>query len=55
MTDAALRKLAADYTREAGVRQLERLLAKVFRKVATRLSGRHARRRSWSTSRICGS
>ena len=38
MTDAALRKLAADYTREAGVRQLERLLAKVFRKVATRLS-----------------
>jgi len=39
LTDAALRKLAADYTREAGVRQLERLLAKVFRKVATRLSG----------------
>src|SRR6478609_6085146 len=39
VTDAALRKLAADYTREAGVRQLERLLAKVFRKVATRLSG----------------
>jgi ATP-dependent Lon protease len=38
VTDAALRKLAADYTREAGVRQLERLLAKVFRKVATRLS-----------------
>jgi ATP-dependent Lon protease len=38
LTDAALRKLAADYTREAGVRQLERLLAKVFRKVATRLS-----------------
>jgi ATP-dependent Lon protease len=39
LTDAALRKLAADYTREAGVRQLERLLAKVFRKVATMLSG----------------
>ena len=38
LTDGALRKLAADYTREAGVRQLERLLAKVFRKVATRLS-----------------
>ena len=38
ITDAALRKLAADYTREAGVRQLERLLAKVLRKVATRLS-----------------
>src|ERR1700712_2371212 len=39
LTDAALRKLAADYTREACVRQLERLLAKVFRKVATMLSG----------------
>jgi ATP-dependent Lon protease len=38
LTDAALRKLAADYTREAGVRQLERLMAKVFRKVATQLS-----------------
>ncbi len=53
LTDAALRKLAADYTREAGVRQLERLLAKVFRKVATKLVDRRARRRSWSTSRIC--
>ena len=42
LTDAALRKMAADYTREAGVRQLERLLAKVFRKVATRLSGGRA-------------
>ncbi len=38
LTDAALRKMAADYTREAGVRQLERMLAKVFRKVATKLS-----------------
>lgn len=43
VTDAALRKLAADYTREAGVRQLERLIAKVFRKVATRLSSGTAR------------
>lgn len=39
LTDEALRELAANYTREAGVRQLDRLLAKVFRKVATRLSG----------------
>ena len=39
MTDDALREIAANYTREAGVRQLERLLAKVFRKVATKLAG----------------
>ena len=34
----ALRKIAAEYTREAGVRQLERLLAQVLRKVTTKLS-----------------
>ncbi|MDP9637932.1 ATP-dependent Lon protease [Rhodococcus cercidiphylli] len=39
VTDAALRKIAADYTREPGVRQLERLLAKALRKVATKLAG----------------
>ncbi|WP_280423869.1 endopeptidase La [Nocardia carnea] len=38
VTDAALREIAADYTREAGVRQMERLIAKVLRKAATRLS-----------------
>ncbi len=38
VSDDALHELAADYTREAGVRQLERLIAKVLRKVATRLS-----------------
>jgi ATP-dependent Lon protease len=37
ITDAALREIAASYTREAGVRQLERQIAKVLRKVATRL------------------
>lgn len=37
VTDAALRKLAADYTREPGVRQFERLLAKLMRKVTTKL------------------
>ncbi|HEX3706318.1 MAG TPA: endopeptidase La [Mycobacteriales bacterium] len=36
--DAALRLVAAEYTREAGVRQLERALAKVMRKVATALA-----------------
>ncbi len=38
VTDDALRAMAAEYTREAGVRQLERLLAKALRKVATRLA-----------------
>ncbi|MFG3439505.1 endopeptidase La [Nonomuraea sp. NPDC047897] len=32
--DAALRRLAAEYTREAGVRSLERSVARVLRKVA---------------------
>lgn len=39
VTDAALRKIAADYTREPGVRQFERLLAKALRKVTTKLDG----------------
>ncbi|KAJ1684750.1 hypothetical protein LUZ63_020021 [Rhynchospora breviuscula] len=38
VTDDALRELAANHTREAGVRQLERLLAKAFRRAATRLA-----------------
>src|ERR1700712_802590 len=38
ITDAALHQIAADYTHEAGVRQLERLLAKALRKVAARLA-----------------
>ncbi|WP_281712402.1 AAA family ATPase, partial [Dermacoccus nishinomiyaensis] len=38
VTDAALREIAANYTREAGVRQLERLIGKVLRKVATELA-----------------
>ncbi|WP_375485177.1 endopeptidase La [uncultured Mycobacterium sp.] len=38
VTEAALRKIAADYTREPGVRQFERLLAKALRKVATKLA-----------------
>ena len=36
--DDALREIAADYTREPGVRQLERLLAKALRKAATKLT-----------------
>ncbi|MGV9663206.1 endopeptidase La [Nocardia niigatensis] len=38
ITDEALREVAANYTREAGVRQMERLIAKALRKAATRLS-----------------
>ena len=38
ISDAALREIAANYTREAGVRQMERFLAKALRKAATRLA-----------------
>ncbi|MGI8757701.1 MAG: AAA family ATPase, partial [Acidimicrobiales bacterium] len=37
--DDALAELASGYTREAGVRELERQLARVLRKVATRIAG----------------
>ena len=37
--DAALRRLVDEYTREAGVRNLERLVGKVVRKAATRIAG----------------
>src|SRR5215469_11736320 len=38
VADDALRLIAAEYTREAGVRDLERSIAKVLRKVATGLA-----------------
>jgi ATP-dependent Lon protease len=38
LTDDAIKAVVADYTREAGVRQLERELGKVLRKVATKLA-----------------
>jgi len=37
--DAALRQIVASYTREAGVRSLERELARLTRKAATRVAG----------------
>ncbi|MGQ0668659.1 MAG: endopeptidase La [Actinomycetota bacterium] len=40
LTDDALRTVVGDYTREAGVRNLERELGKVLRKAATKIAGR---------------
>ncbi len=39
VTDAALRAVVAGYTREAGVRELERQLGKALRKVAVQVAG----------------
>ena len=38
VSDEALREVAANYTREPGVRQMERSLAKLLRKAATKLA-----------------
>ncbi|MEV8440863.1 endopeptidase La [Actinosynnema sp. NPDC051121] len=38
ITEPSLRKLAGEYTREAGVRQLERSLARILRKVTARVA-----------------
>ena len=51
VTDEALREIAANHTREAGVRQLERIIAKAFRKAATELAS-GTPRRSWSTPHL---
>ena len=40
LTDAAIREVIASYTRESGVRQLERELGKLARKVARRVAAR---------------
>ena len=49
--DPTLRTVVSEYTREAGVRQLERELGKVLRKTATKLVRARCRHRSTSTSR----
>ena len=51
ITDDALRTIVADYTREAGVRNLEREIGRLLRKVATKLAaGERDAPRSWSTA-----
>jgi ATP-dependent Lon protease len=42
VTDEALRVVVGDYTREAGVRNLERELGKILRKVATKIAAGEA-------------
>ncbi|MEG2721009.1 MAG: hypothetical protein RR914_06750, partial [Oscillospiraceae bacterium] len=41
-TDAALRVIIEGYTREAGVRKLERCIAKLCRKVAVKIAEGHS-------------
>ena len=53
VTDAALHAIVAGYTREAGVRELERQLGKALRKVAVRIAGGAADARSPSTRPTC--
>ncbi len=43
--EATLRQLVQDYTREAGVRQLEREIASLTRKAARKIVGRHSQQR----------
>ncbi len=54
LTDDAVMALISGYTREAGVRQLERELGKVARKVARRIAGREVEREQVEAGTISG-
>jgi ATP-dependent Lon protease len=51
-TDAALAEVIAGYTRESGVRQLEREVGKLSRKVARKIAAREAERMSIDPARV---
>jgi len=51
LTDAALRAIIADYTREAGVRELERQIGSVARKIAREVAEGNRRKGSISEAR----
>jgi ATP-dependent Lon protease len=53
LEDDVLRLVVTDYTREAGVRQLERELGTLLRKTATRVAAGHQPKPSSSTRRPC--
>ncbi|MFI5208870.1 MAG: endopeptidase La [Gemmatimonadales bacterium] len=54
ITDGALGEVITRYTREAGVRQLERELGKLARKVARRIAAKEADRVSVDTAEVDG-
>jgi ATP-dependent Lon protease len=54
LTDEAVMALIAGYTREAGVRQLERELGRVARKVARRIAGHEVERQQLEAADISG-